>query len=210
TNQNNQQKINKKKSIKRKHSQKNKQFHHQIITSSLMPYSSEYYSYYGQPKSPFHRLSNSSKIKINNKQLRTFTKHSKHHNNNNHNKSKDRDSQSDQHTKTIDDFHNENTSHNASEQVDDYNICRNNNNNKETSCVVKFMYLGISSTEESKIQHIIDQQKNKKEEKNSMYNNNDTNQSLSRLITVIQQPNGGNTHTLFKGLLQPGGKNNNL
>ncbi|CAH8636771.1 unnamed protein product [Schistosoma haematobium] len=223
TNQNNQQKINKKKSTKRKHSQKNKQFHYQIITSSLTPYSSEYYSYYRQPKSPFRRSSNSSNTKINNKQLRTFTKHSKHHNNNNHNKSKDRDIQGDQHTKTIDDFHHENNAHNASEQVDDYNICRNNNKEvrearktlnqyrlpsqtevKQTSCIVKFMYLGISSTEESKIQHIIDQQKNKKEEKNSMNNNNDTNQSLSRLITVIQQPNGGNTHTLFKGLLQPG------
>ncbi|VDP34267.1 unnamed protein product, partial [Schistosoma curassoni] len=219
TNQNNQQKINKKKSIKRKHSQKNKQFHHQIITSSLMPYSSEYSYYYRQPKSPFHRSFNSSNIKINNKQLRTFTKHSKyHHHNNNHNKSKDRDIQGDQHTKTIDDFHHENTSHNASEQVDDYNICRNNNNKevrearktlnqyrlpsqtevKQTSCIVKFMYLGISSTEESKIQHTIDQQKNKKEEKNSMNNNNDTNQSLSRLITVIQQPNGDTFQIISK------------
>lgn len=30
----------------------------------------------------------------------------------------------------------------------------------------------------------------------------------TRYITVVQQPNGGNTVTVFKGYLQPGGKTN--
>ncbi|KAH8856875.1 Glutamate-rich protein 3 [Schistosoma japonicum] len=74
-----------------------------------------------------------------------------------------------------------------------------------TACIVKFMYLGISRAEESSIQRAIDQQRSGKGQMNSMNDNdNNYNQSLARLITVIQQPNGGNTLTVFKGLLRPG------
>ncbi|XP_018647141.1 hypothetical protein Smp_127640 [Schistosoma mansoni] len=175
-NQNKQQNINKKNQIKRKYSQKNKQ-----TIMSLLPYSQ---SPYRKPKSSLHRSSSCSNKKVYNEQTVPSTKHSRHYN-----QSNERDIQEPK-----------NNTHNVSMQMD-------HDTTKQTSCIVKLMYLGISRTEESKIQHTIDQQKNKKEEKNSMNNttnNNDTNQSLSRLVTVIQQPNGGNTHTLFKGLLQPG------
>ncbi|CAH8866221.1 unnamed protein product [Trichobilharzia szidati] len=74
---------------------------------------------------------------------------------------------------------------------------------KQTSCIVKFMYLGISRTEEAKIQQttIDDQQKTPKGKISSV---KEDNQYLSRVITVIQQPNGGNTLTVFKDSLQPG------
>ncbi|VDQ05189.1 unnamed protein product [Trichobilharzia regenti] len=66
------------------------------------------------------------------------------------------------------------------------------------------MYLGISRTEEAKIQQTtLDQQKTPKGKVSSI---KEDNQYLSRVIMVIQQPNGGNTVTVFKDSLQPGGK----
>ncbi|CAH8866222.1 unnamed protein product [Trichobilharzia szidati] len=81
--------------------------------------------------------------------------------------------------------------------VNDLKQCRS------TSCIVKFMYLGISRTEEAKIQQttIDDQQKTPKGKVSSA---KEDNQYLSRVITVIQQPNGGKTLTVFKDSLQPG------
>ncbi|CAH8625429.1 unnamed protein product [Heterobilharzia americana] len=75
------------------------------------------------------------------------------------------------------------------------------NKRNQTSCIVKFMYLGVSRSEVSKTQDSIDRQKTATGRINSV---NVSNPSSVRLITVIQQPNGGNTHTVFKGLLQPG------
>ncbi|VDP80442.1 unnamed protein product [Echinostoma caproni] len=73
----------------------------------------------------------------------------------------------------------------------------------ESPCVVRFMYLGASKFDSEQL-------KKSSSKSDSQLSRNprshmfDGDTKTARLITVIQQPNGGNTITVFKGHLQPG------
>ncbi|KAA3676013.1 uncharacterized protein DEA37_0013311, partial [Paragonimus westermani] len=75
--------------------------------------------------------------------------------------------------------------------------------NLQSPCVVRFIYLGASRLEESTLEHIV-AETNQQTPRTGQTQTTDNDQRLKRWITVVQQPSGGNTITVFKGLLQPG------
>ncbi|KAF7231802.1 hypothetical protein EG68_09130 [Paragonimus skrjabini miyazakii] len=76
-------------------------------------------------------------------------------------------------------------------------------NKPQSPCVVRFIYLGASRLEESTLGHGVSEM-NQQTPRTGRTQTMDSDQRQKRWVTVVQQPSGASTVTVFKGLLQPG------